>query len=138
MQKFIATGRTTKDVEIRYSADGKAVAKFDFAIKKLFKKEGEKDDFFSCVAFGKTAETMEKLKIAKGTKLLIDAEVHNNNFEKQDGTMSYGTQITVNSFEFCDSKGNASQDEPKPAPKPINGDGFMNLSDLSDEELPFN
>lgn len=137
MQKFIATGRTTKDVEVRYSADGKAVARFDFAIQKLFKKEGEKDDFFSCVAFGKTAETMEKLKIAKGTKLLIDAEVHNNNYEKQDGTKVYGTQITVNSFELCESKGsNASNDEPKP--QPSNGDGFMNLSDLSDEELPFN
>ena len=138
MQKFIATGRTTKEVEIRYSADGKPVAKFDIAINKLFKKEGESDDFFSCVAFGKTAENLEKLKVAKGTKLLIDAEVHNNNYKKQDGTMAYGTQITVLNFEFCESKasGTAQQTE---HPKPVaSADGFLNIPDGIDEELPFN
>jgi single-strand DNA-binding protein len=62
--------------------------------------------------------------------------VHNNNFEKQDGTMSYGTQITVNSFEFCESKGNASNNEPNPMPS--NNDGFMNIPDNIAEELPFN
>ena len=133
MQKFIATGRTTKDVEVRYSADGKAVARFDFAINKRFKKDGEKDDFFSCVAFRGTAESMDKLKIAKGTKLLIEGEVHNNNYKKDDGTMVYGTQITVDTFEFCESKG-AAKEEPKPMPK----DEWMSIPDGLGEELPFN
>jgi single-strand DNA-binding protein len=136
MQKFIATGRLTKDSEVRYSQGGQAVAKFDIAIGKRFKREGEADaDFFSCVAFGKTAETIDKCKIAKGTKLLIEGEVQNNNYTKDDGTKVYGTQILVNSFEFCESKASAQQEEPKPMP---NSDGFMNIPDGIDEELPFN
>ena len=135
MQKFIATGRTTKDVEIRFSADGKAVAKFDFAIGKRFKKEGEADaDFFSCIAFGKTAESFDKLKVGKGTKLLIEGEVQNNNYTKQDGTKVYGTQILVNSFEFCESKQSTPQEAPKETPK---GNDWMSLPDDIGEELPF-
>ena len=133
MQKFIATGRLVRDIEVRFSADGKPVVKFDFAINKRFKKEGEKDDFFSCVAFGTTAENLDKLKVAKGTKLLIEGEVHNNNYEKQDGTKVYGTQITVNNFEFCESKGKQAQEETKP----VNADGFMTFPDIDDEEFPF-
>ncbi len=139
MQKFIATGRTTKDVEIRYSADGKPVARFDFAVGKRFKREGEKDDFFSCVAFGTTAENLEKLNVAKGTKLLIDGEVHNNNYEKQDGTKVYATQITVLNFEFCEKKSTGENDYVhQDRPQPSNSDGFMNIPDGIDEELPFN
>ncbi len=137
MQKFIATGRLTKDAEVRYSADGKGVAKFDFAISKRFKKEGEADaDFFSCVAFGKTAETFDKLKVSKGTKLLIEGEVQNNNYTKQDGTKVYGTQILVNSFEFCESKGEAKPSTPAPMPKQ-EADKWLNIPDGIDSELPF-
>jgi single-strand DNA-binding protein len=136
MQKFIATGRLTKDSEVRYSQGGQAVAKFDIAIGKRFKKEGEADaDFFSCVCFGKTAESIDKCKVAKGTKLLIEGEVQNNNYAKQDGTKVYGTQILVNSFEFCESKGEQKE---QPKPQPSNGDDFMLIPDSIQEELPFN
>lgn len=135
MQKFIATGRLTKDSEVRYSQDGKAVSRFDIAIGKRFKKEGEADaDFFSCVAFGKVAETFDKCKVTKGTKILIDGEVQNNNYTKQDGTKVYGTQILINSFEFCESKGTQTKEEPKAMP---DEGGFMNIPDGIDEELPF-
>lgn len=135
MNKFIAIGRLTKDAEVRFSAGGSAVAKFDFAITKRFKKDGEPDaDFFTCVAFGKVAETFDKLKISKGTKLLIEGEVQNNNYKKQDGTMVYGTQILVNSFEFCESKGTA---QAQPEPKPSNGE-WLNIPDGLQDELPFN
>ncbi len=137
MNKFIATGRLTKDAEVRFSAGGSAVAKFDFAITKRFKKDGEPDaDFFTCVAFGKIAETFDKLKVSKGTKLLIEGEVQNNNYKKQDGTMVYGTQVLVNSFEFCESKGNTAQ--PKPQPSPQGDADFMVIPDGLQDELPFN
>ena len=60
MNKFIITGRLTADPEIKYTVEGKdvAVARFNFAVNRRFKKEGEPDaDFFTCVAFGKIAET---------------------------------------------------------------------------------
>lgn len=135
MNKVIFTARPTKTPEIRYSADGKAVAKFDCAVNRTFKREGEPDaDFFSCVAFGKIAETIEKY-VSKGTKILIEGEVRNNNYTNKDGQKVYGTQILVNSFEFCESKGTGGNEVPTFKP---DANGFMDLSGISEEELPFN
>lgn len=139
MNKVIFTGRLTKDAEIRYSNEGTAVARFDFAVNRKFKREGEADaDFFSCVAFGKIAETFEKCSIGKGTKLLIEGEVRNNNYTNKDGQKVYGTQILVSSFEFCESKG--TQENAQAPNRAYTGaaDGFMNIPDGIDEDLPFN
>lgn len=134
MNKIILCGRLTADIEMRYSNDGKAVARFNFAVNRRFKREGETEaDFFQCVAFGKIAETFEKCSVGKGTKLLIDGEMRNNNYEK-DGVKHYGMQVIVNSFEFCESKGGSGQAAPQQA---TDSDGFMNISDDIDEELPF-
>ena len=135
MNKVIFTGRLCKDAEIRYSADGKAVARFDFAVNRTFKREGEADaDFFSCVAFGKIAETIEKY-VSKGTKILIEGEVRNNNYTNKDGQKVYGTQILVNSFEFCESKGTGGNEVPTFKP---DENGFMSIPDGIEEDLPFN
>ena len=132
MNKFIAIGRLTGDPDIRYSQDGKAVVHFNFAVNRRFHREGDADaDFFLCVTFGKTAETFEKCSISKGTKLLIDAEVRNNNYTNKDGQKVYGTQVVVNSFEFCESKGAA-----QPTPQ-TDSNGFMTIPDGLDSELPF-
>lgn len=137
MNKVILMGRLTRDPEVRYSQDGKGVVRFDFAVPKRFKKEGEVDaNFFSCVGFGKIAETFEKCNVVKGTKLIIEGEVQNNNYTKQDGTKVYGTQIAIDSFEFAESK--ASSDNTQEAPKPTPKDNeWMSIPDGITEELPF-
>lgn len=133
MNHFTITGRLTKDAEIRYSNEGKAVARFDFAVNRKFKREGEADaDFFSCVAFGKIAETFEKCMVIKGTKLLIEGEVRNNNYTNKDGQKVYGTQVVVNSFEFCESKGQA-----EPSAQPAPETEFMSIPEGIVDELPF-
>lgn len=134
MNKIILCGRLTADVEIRYSNDGKAVTRFNFAVNRRFKRDGDPEaDFFQCVAFGKIAETLEKCSVGKGTKLLLDGEMRNNNYEK-DGVKHYGMQVVVNSFEFCESKGSSGQATPQPQ---TDSDGFMNIPADIDEELPF-
>lgn len=134
MNKMIMMARLTRDADIRYTQDGKPVVRFDVAVNRRFKREGDPDaDFFYCVAFGKNAEAFEKCDIGKGTKLLIEGEVRNNNYTDNDGVKHYGDQIIVNTFEFCESKGSVSA---APVPQP-DADGFMNLDDFSDEELPF-
>jgi single-strand DNA-binding protein len=130
MNLFIASGRTTNEPETRYTNDGKAVASFNFAVNRIFDKENS--DFFKCVAFGKTAETIEKL-VKKGTKLLIEGEMRNNNYTDKNGTKRYEMQVIVNSFEFCESKGNST---PTDAPKPSPTD-FIAIPDGVDELLPF-
>lgn len=133
MNLFIISGRLTADAEFIHTNEGKTVAKFNFAVNRRFKKEGEQDaDFFTCVAFGKIAETLEKCSVSKGTKLLIEGEVRNNNYEK-DGVKRYGTQVVVSSFEFCESKssGNAPAET-------MNIDGMeFTAVDGSEDDIPF-
>lgn len=138
MNRAFFMGRLTADPEIRYTQDQKPVIKFGFAVDRRYKREGDADaDFFTCVAFGKTAETFEKCSIRKGTKLLIDSEVRNNNYTKTNGEKVYSTQIVVNSFEFCESKTASQRTEPEKG-NDI-GDGFMQYPDnMDDDDLPFN
>lgn len=135
MNKIILCGRLTADTDIRYSNDNKAVARFNFAVNRRFKREGDPEaDFFQCVAFGKIAETLEKCNVGKGTKLLLDGEMRNNNYEK-DGVKHYGMQVVVNSFEFCESKGSGGQATAPQAQ--ADSDGFIDIPDDIDEDLPF-
>ena len=141
MNKFMIVGRTTRDAEIMYSNDGKAVAKFDVAVNRKFAKETDevKADFFNCVAFGKTAEVFEKCSVAKGTKLIIEGEVRNNNYTDKDGVKHYATQVVVQSFEFAESKSSSENGTSRPAPSNAANDGFYNVPDgVEDEGLPFN
>lgn len=132
MNEFRITGRLTADPDIRRKED-KVVAKFNFAVNRRFKREGEPEaDFFQCVAFGKTAETFEKCNIAKGTKLIIGGEVRNNNYEK-DGAMVYGTQVKVDWFEFCEGKKTESTTEASQT-EPVDTGLFP---DPADDSLPF-
>ena len=144
MNKAFFSGRLCSDCDIRYTTDGKPVAKFRFAVPRRFAREGEPQaDFFSCIAFGKTAEGMEKCSICKGTKLLLDAEVRNNDYTDREGKKHYGTQVVVNSFEFCESK-NSCSSTGSGYGSGYSGntgynDGFMNIPDgVDDEGLPFN
>lgn len=123
MNKVFITGRLTKDVLLTQSGET-AIARFTTAVDRV--KEGA--DFISCVAFGKTAETINKY-MAKGSKIVIDGHIQTGNYEK-DGQRIYTTDVIVDRFEF------GSYKEDKPAP--TSSDGFMNIPDAIEEELPFN
>lgn len=134
MNEFRISGRLTADPDIKMTKDSKVVARFNFAVNRRFKREGEPDaDFFQCVAFGKTAETFEKCNISKGTKLIIGGEVRNNNYEK-DGVMIYGNQVKVDWFEFCESKAQGSGTT-EASHTPPEDDGFIPMP--ADDDLPF-
>jgi len=131
MNKIILMGRLTKDAEIRYTSGqtATAVAKFNLAVDRRIKRDGQPTaDFFNCVAFGKTAELIDKY-IAKGSKIVLEGELQNNNWEK-DGVKHYDMQILVGQIEFAESKNSGT------APK-TDSDGFMQIPDGADEELPF-
>ncbi len=133
MNEFRISGRLTADPEIKMAND-KVIARFNFAVNRKFKKEGDPEaDFFQCVAFGKIAETIEKCNITKGTKLIIGGEVRNNNYEK-DGAMVYGTQVKVDWFEFCEGKKTESTTETSQT-APADDGFFPAPGDASD--LPF-
>lgn len=131
MNVVVFMGRLTADPDIRFSNEGKAVARFSIAVDRRFKREGEADaDFFNCVAFGKTAEFMERY-FHKGMRAVVTGELRNNHYEK-DGVKHYSEQIIVNTVEFAESK--QSNDTPAPAPQ----DNFIAVSETDLDELPFN
>lgn len=141
MNLCIQMGRPTKDPEIHYTQDGKPIARFTLAVDRRFKREGQPDaDFHTCICFGRTAEFVEKY-IQKGTKILVTGALQDNNYQGRDGQTVYSKQIVCDSIEFAESK-SASQGQqqstPKQAAQKPDKDGFMNIPDGIDEELPFN
>ena len=135
MNKVIFTGNLGQAPEIRNSQSGTTVVTFSLAVKRRFHKDNEPDtDWFQCIAFGKTAEFVEKY-LSKGSKVVVEGEVQNNNYEDKTGVKHYGTKIIVNSVEFGESKGAAQQITPAAEAK---DDSFVNVPDGIPEELPFN
>lgn len=135
MNKIILFGRLSSDLDVRATHDGKSVVRFNYAVNRWFKREGEPDaDFFQCVAFGKIAETLERCEVGKGTKLLIEGEMRNNNYEK-DGVKYYGMQLYVNGFEFVESKTSSNGSEVASSSTSSTA-GFTPMQN-TDDDLPF-
>lgn len=140
MNTVILMGRLTRDPEIRYGgANNTAVARYSLAVDRRFKQEGQPEaDFFNVVSFGKAGEFVEKY-LHKGTKIVIEGELHNNNYTNKDGQMVYGMNIVTRNIEFAESKSShGTQDNPQPMPNAEAEGGWMNIPDGIDEELPFN
>lgn len=142
MNKVILMGRLTRDAEIRYGgANNTAITRFSLAVPRKFKQEGQPDcDFINCVAFGKTAEFIEKW-CRQGTKLLVEGRWQTGIYTNRDGQKVYTNDCVVEQCEFAESKSaaeNNNTSRPQPAPK-TDSDGFMNIpDDIGDEGLPFN
>ena len=145
MNKVIMMGRLTRDPEERTAGNGNTVASFSIAVDRRFKRDGQPTaDFFNCSAFGKTAEFVVKY-LKKGTKIVLDGELQNDNYTNKEGQMVYGMRIIANSVEFAESKnasggGDSYGDSAGAAPAPSGdiGDGFMNIPEGIEQELPFN
>ena len=139
MNKVILMGRLTRDAEVRYSQgeSSTAVARFSLAVDRRFKRDGEDQtaDFINCVAFGRTGEFMERYG-KRGTKFLVEGRIQTGSYTNKDGQKVYTTDVVTENIEFAESK--ASGDAQQEQPQPSNGDGFMNIPDGIDEELPFN
>ena len=135
MNKVILTGRLTRDPEVRYSQGNEpmCIARYTLAVDRKFKREGEQDaDFINCVAFAKNGEFAEKY-LHKGMKIAITGRIQTGSYTNKDNQKVYTTDIVVEEHEFCESKGNNVQNI-APATDP---NGFMNIPDGFEEELPF-
>ena len=132
-------GRLTKDPDVRYSQgnNAMAIARYTLAVERKFKRDGEPNaDFINCIAFGKNGEFAEKY-LRKGIKILVEGRWQSGSYTNKDGQKVYTNDCVVESCEFVESK-NANQSEsPQPMPQ-ADSDGFMNIPDGIDEELPFN
>ena len=140
MNKVILMGRLTRDPEVRYSGgdNATAVARYSLAVDRRFKRDNEPSaDFISCVGFGKTAEFAEKY-FRKGMRICVVGRIQTGSYTNRDGQKVYTTYVVVEEQEFAESKG-ASENNGADRPQPTtDSNGFMNIPDGIDEELPFN
>jgi single-strand DNA-binding protein len=147
MNKAILMGRLTRDPEVRYTQgeNQMAIARYTLAVDRRFNRNGDENtaDFIPCVAFGKSAEFAERY-FRKGTKLVVTGRIQTGSYNNKDGVKVYTTEVVVEDQEFAESKNsnsNSSSDngnyQSSAAPMAA-GDGFMNIPDGIDEELPFN
>ena len=140
-------GRLTRDPEVRYSQgeNAMAVARYTLAVDRRFNRNNDDQtaDFINCVAFGRAGEFAEKY-LHKWTKIAITGRIQTGSYTNKDGVKVYTTEVVIEEQEFAESKnsaGNADNSGFAPAGRPAPaaaGDGFMNIPDGIDEELPFN
>lgn len=146
MNKVILMGRLTRDPDVRYTTGENplAIARYTLAVDRRFHKDGEATaDFISCVVFGCAAEFAEKY-FRQGLKITISGRIQTGSYTNREGQKVYTTEIVVEEQEFAESKSSgdngAAYYPPKqtPPPAPADGaDGFMNIPDGIEEELPF-
>ena len=150
MNKVILMGRLTRDPDVKYTAGDNpmAIARYTLAVDRRFKRENEATaDFISCVAFGKAAEFAEKY-FRQGIRIVVSGRIQTGSYTNRDGNKVYTTDVVVEEQEFAESKNNAAgknnaQDNTAAGQQSgnqgvsVDADGFMNIPDGIDEELPF-
>lgn len=134
MNKVEITGRLTRDAEIRYAGieNKTAIASFTVAINRKFT---EGTDFIDCKAFGKTAEFIEKY-FGKGMKIEVCGRIQKDSYTNKDGKNASITYVVAEDVDFAESK-RAEEIDRDAKGLPASVDGFTNIPDGLDEELPF-
>ena len=138
MNKVILIGRLTRDPEVRISGGDNplTISRYSLAVDRKFKREGEADaDFVNCVALGKNGEFAEKY-FRKGMKVAVTGRIQTGSYTNNDGQKVYTTDVIIEEQEFCEKKENGQT--PQTTPPRFSGDGFMNIPDGLEAELPFN
>ena len=152
MNRVILMGRLTRDPEVRWSRGERAIAiaRYTLAVDRRSRRnqDGNSEqtaDFINCVAFDRAGEFAEK-HFRQGQRILISGRIQTGSYVNKDGQKVYTTDVVVEEQEFAESKaasesnmGSYRQASPSPSPAPSAdiGDGFMNIPDGIDEELPF-
>ena len=125
MNKVNLIGRTTKDIQLSYTQNQKAVGRFTVAVNRMKKEDGA--DFINCKVWGNRAEIMSKY-IKKGHRVGISGRIETGSYEK-DGHRVHTTEVVVDDFDFLEPK-DQTQEQPQT-------NDFVSVPDDLDSELPF-
>ena len=140
MNKVILMGRLTRDPEVRYTEGDNptTIARYTLAVDRKFKRDGEPTaDFLRCIAFGRAAEFTEKY-LQKGVKIVISGRIQTGSYKNKEGVKVYTTDIVVEEQDFAESKAVSEQNrENYNSGEQAGSDGFVNVPERLEEELPF-
>lgn len=160
INNVVLVGRLTRDVDLRYTANGTAYASFTLAVERNFKNQnGEKEtDFINCAMWRKTAENFASFT-HKGSQVGIEGRIQTRNYENQQGQKVYVTEVLAENFSLLEPRNTTSRLEDgrdvlesgwvntpnsnknsKTGGKFANNDHFTSdgeTFDVTDEDLPF-
>ena len=143
MNKVVLMGRLTRDPEVRYSQsdNSMAIARFSLAVdRRRGRNSGDGQqtaDFLNCVAFGKLGEFVEKY-LHKGTKVVLSGRIQTGSYTNKDGVKSKSAQAGSQDYSAAPARTSAPAPSAAPSSQPQSSvEGFMNIPDGIDEELPF-
>lgn len=129
MNTVVLVGRTTRDIELRRTGNGTAVANFTLAVNRDFKtQDGQEADFIQCVAWKKTAEILEQY-VHKGDRIALNGSIRTRNYDDNYGKKVYVTEVLVNHVEFIETKNREHSN--------YNNNGYTEHFDLEEDDLPF-
>ena len=156
MNRVILMGRLTRDPEVRYSQGERsmAIARYTLAVDRRGRRnqDGNSEqtaDFINCVAFDRAGEFAERY-FRQGMRVLVSGRIQTGSYTNREGQKVYTTEVVVEDQEFAESKASsdsyaaahprteAAPATSMPSPSAASADGFMNIPDGIDEELPFN
>ena len=135
MQRYIATGNLTKDLELRYTKDNKPVIETVLAVRRGFTDE---TDFITIQVWNKQAENLSKY-CGKGSKILVEGEIRVTSYKNKEDKTIYKTYVMVNNVEYLESKPK-QKEEVKKEEKVETSNPYQDFADEFDTanlELPF-
>ena len=137
MNECLFYGRISKDIELRYTANQMAVARFSIAVNRQYQNQDKKADFLNMTAFSKTAENIERF-FRKGSRIVVQCHAQQEEYTNREGTKVSTVGFIVDSFSFVDTKAERPDAQAAQQPKPPEDD-FVSIPDnVDDFGLPFN
>jgi len=139
VNNVVLVGRLTKDVELKYTQSGMAVAKFILAVNRQFKKDGQPDvDFITCTAFGKTAENLANF-MRKGSQIGVVGNIQTGSYDDKDGKRVYTTDVICNNIQFLESRQEqqGGQQQYQAPQQQYQAPKQQYRQPMNDEDLPF-
>ena len=139
VNNVVLVGRLTKDVELKYTQSGMAVAKFILAVNRQFKKDGQPDvDFITCTAFGKTAENLANF-MRKGSQIGVVGNIQTGSYDDKDGKRVYTTDVICNNIQFLESRQEqqGGQQQYQAPQQQYQAPKQQYQQPMNDEDLPF-
>jgi single-strand DNA-binding protein len=151
MNKVILIGRLTRDPGLKTTSSGTATTTFSIAVDRNFvnQQTGQREaDFINCVAWRKQAENIARY-CTKGTQVAVEGRIQVRNYDAQDGTKRYVTEVICDNVTFLGSKSsnnssfnesNYSEPSSDIETTNLNEDPYANMGDevaLTDDDLPF-
>lgn len=150
MNECVFYGRVCKDIELRYTANQIAIAKFSIAVNRQYQNQDKKADFLNMTAFSKTAENIERF-FRKGSRIVVRCHAQQEEYTNRDGQKVNTVGFIVDSFDFVDTRaeGGIAQNQPPQNPvqpsaaqpysqqSMVDSEGWMNIPDGVASDLPF-